>query len=230
MAKVTAEDVARELEWRLCLEHVLVRVENRGIHWRVFASAGSRMCQTSCAVLPDGTPEHITSFRETGRDPEQVAEGRTPDVAEAVASILDWLGGCTLQELYSHVHVDRLLRTYRRWREYLEGQLGRHDVHLQKKPVKLFVLGEERACHVIPIDDDRAKVELRLELDRVVSFEGAPDRVGVVIADWMSGVSLDELETEHPEASIGAHARLRERGDVAGWQWAHMPRQRAARR
>ena len=158
-------------------------------------------------------PEYFVIAREGDT---HVMDGRTRQVADAIACARAWLAGADRERLAGEVpFLDQRGRASRALAARLDPHL-RHDVG-----DPLWVTGDGRSCRVEPGDDEDSSCAFFLGQAQVAMGAAMDDIPGAVAVWLIDGVPLRALAARVAGARLERHAEVLET-EPARWHWLHV--------
>ncbi len=220
------ESLACDLAAQLRSHQLPASEGGAGHTWGVEAGpVDGRSASVSCFLCPEVGPRNSADparrptwgpeflVRLSPRVEGHILEGRTRQIAEAVAALRAWLGGSSLAQLAEEApFVDRRGRAIRALTRSLDRGLR---WHIDGDPThEMWVYGGDRSCKVVERDGHVSVTALlgQAEVARATGLAGLE-----AVSAWLrEGTSLDALASRGVE--LTPHARLLE-VDPARWHW-----------
>jgi hypothetical protein len=235
----TAEDLAA----RLSRLGVPGRAAGAGVHWQVdVGPVGTRTMIVHCfwydraisglmlgmnpsnarshlrpARAPYEGPEYYAILRDRGGD---VVDGRTRDVAEAVAGARAWLAGADLESLAREVpFIDRKGRAMRALAARINPAL--RVVTGRDPGYEVWVKGDDRSCTLRPEDGGASSCAFLIGQAQIARAAAVDDVSAAVDAWLVDKVPVGALAARVPGVELERHAEVLEI-DPARWHWLHV--------
>lgn len=238
------ERMAHDLAKRLVKVGVPARPLGRGVHWRVdVGPIGTRALLVHCfwydaeisglilEMNPGNQRKALHARRHAYEGPEyhviasegdtRIMDGRTTQVADAVACVRAWLAGADRARLMREVpFLDQKGRAIRALAARLDPRL-RHHVNGDPS-YDLWVYGDGRSCTVTTTNNGSLACAFLLGQAQVALVDGAEidDIPGAVTLWLVEGVPLQVLAVGVAGLTLERHAEVLET-DPARWHWLH---------